>query len=186
MSKYHRMTLAMVFSTMVITGLASNLRGQATQEHPRVAVNQLSKDDDAAIREIIAGYERAWNSHDMKAIAKLFREDAEWVNKVGMHWHGRDEIMVAHTAFHETIFKNHSFRTDAVETRSIAPGVAIAVVTETFDSFMAPDGRAWPKARNRITYALFKGADGWKIAHGQNSEIDEVAAKHDPVQNGRK
>lgn len=94
--------------------------------------------------------------------------------------------MVAHTAFHETIFKNHSYRTDTVETRSIAPGVAVAVATEAFDGFMAPDGRAWPKARNRLSYVLLRGADGWKITHGQNAEIDEVAAKHDPVQNSRK
>ena len=122
----------------------------------------------------------------MKALAGLFREDAEWVNKVGMHWRGRHEIMLAHTVFHETIFKNHSYRTDAVETRSIAPGVAVAVVTETFDGFMAPDGRAWPRARNRLTYVLLRGTDGWKIAHGQNAEIDELAAKHDPVQNSQK
>ena len=103
-----------------------------------------------------------------------------------MHWRGRDEIMVAHTAFHQTIFKNHTYRTDAVETRSVAPGVAVAVATETFDGFAAPDGRVWPKARNRLTYVLVKGTEGWKIAHGQNAEVDEVAAKHNPVKNNRK
>lgn len=96
----------------------------------------------------LVGDEEAWNTHDMKSLAKLFREDAEWVNKVGMHWCGRDEIMVAHTAFHRTIFKNHSYHTDAVETRSVAPGVAVAVVTQTFDGFMAPDGRAWEQSRS--------------------------------------
>ena len=186
MSKNCTMTSAIVLSTIAVAGLASNLWGQSRQEPAKSATNQLSKDDDKAVRKIVAGYEEAWNSHDMKAFARLFHEDAEWVNKVGMHWRGRDEIMVAHTAFHQTIFKNHSYRTDAVETRSIAPGVAVAVVTQTFDGFMAPDGRNWPKARNRLTYVLLRGTDGWKIAHGQNAEIDEVAAKTDPVQNSRK
>ncbi|MEZ6074053.1 MAG: SgcJ/EcaC family oxidoreductase [Pirellulales bacterium] len=115
----------------------------------------------------------------------LFRQDAEWINKVGMHWHGREEIMVAHTAFHQTIFRNHSYRTDTVETRSVVPGVAVAVATETFEGFNAPDGRVWPKARNRLSYVLVTGPEGWKIAHGQNVEIDEVAAEHNPVKNNR-
>jgi uncharacterized protein (TIGR02246 family) len=183
MSKNRRLTVGFVFSTVTIAGLASILNGQPKQQP---ATAQLAKDDDMAVRQIVAGFEEAWNRHDMKALAGLFRDDAEWVNKVGMHWHGRDEVMIAHAALHETIFKNHSYRTDAVETRSIAPGVAIAVVTETFDGFLAPDGRAWPKARNRLTYVLLKGADGWRIAHGQNAEIDEMAARHDPVQNSRK
>jgi uncharacterized protein (TIGR02246 family) len=175
------MTSAIVISTVVVAGLASNLWGQSRQEPAKSATNQLSKDDDKAVRKIVAGYEEAWNTHDMKALAGLFREDAEWVNKVGMHWRGRDEIMVAHIAFHQTIFKNHSYLTDAVETRSIAAGVAIAVVTLTFDGFTAPDGREWPKAQNRLTYVLLRGKDGWKIAHGQNAEIDPIAAPTNPV-----
>jgi len=174
-------------STIMTAGLAAGVWAQAPQQEAgRHAANELSRADDQAVRKIVAGYEEAWNAHDMKALAKLFRKDAEWVNKVGMHWRGRDEIMIAHTAFHQTIFKNHTYRTDAVETRSVAPGVAVAVATETFDGFTAPDGRVWPKARNRLTYVLVKGPDGWKIAHGQNAEVDEVAASHDPVKNNRK
>ncbi len=141
----------------------------------------LSADDDRAIRNVVATIEKAWNTHDMKLYASQFREDAEWVNKVGMHWRGRDEIMVAHIAFHQTIFKNHSYLTDSVKTRTIAPGVAVAVATLTFDGFTAPDGREWPKAQNRLTYVLLRGTDGWKIAHGQNAEIDSVAAPSNPV-----
>jgi uncharacterized protein (TIGR02246 family) len=174
--------LAVLLPAVAIAGLTAVGWAQPPKQEPvKAAINALSKEDDQAVRKIVAGFEESWNAHDMKALAKLFREDAEWVNKVGMHWHGRDEIMVAHTAFHETIFKNHSCRTDAVETRSVAPGVAVAVTTLTGESFKAPDGRDWPKARNRISYVLTKGPKGWKIAHGHNAEIDEVAAKHDPV-----
>src|SRR6185312_3093381 len=179
-------TVAVLFSAIAIAGLTAGLWAQPKQESVKAATNELSRKDDQAVRKIVAGYEEAWNAHDMTALAKLFREDAEWVNKVGMHWRGRDEIMVAHTAFHQTIFKNHKYHTDAVETRSVAPGVAVSVATETFDGFTAPDGRVWPKARNRLTYVLVNGPEGWKIVHGQNAEVDEVAAKHNPVKNNRK
>jgi uncharacterized protein (TIGR02246 family) len=148
---------------------------------PRTGTNVLSKEDDAAIRKVFADYEAAWNTHDMKAIAKLFREDAECINIVGMHWRGRDAIEKAHAAFHETHFKNHQFKTDTVELRSLDGGHAIAVVTTTNDAFLAPDGRTFSKAQNRQTYVLIKDADGWKVAHFHNVRVDPEAAKHDPV-----
>ena len=180
------MTVAVLFSAVAIAGLTAGVWGQPKQDPVKAVTNELSREDDQAVRKIVAGYEEAWNAHDMEALAKLFREDAEWINKVGMHWRGRDEIMVAHTAFHQTIFKNHKYRTNAVVTRSVALGVAVAVVTETFDGFTTPDGQVMPKARNRLTYVLVKRTDGWKIAHGQNAVVDEEAAKHDPVKKNRK
>ena len=170
--------LLLVTALTLVSGIAAQT---PKGDSPRTGANGLSQEDDQAVRKVVAGFEEAWNAHDMKALAKLFREDAEWVNKVGMHWHGRDEIMVAHTAFHETIFKNHSCRTDAVETRSVAPGVAVAVATETVDGFTTPDGKVRPQSRDRLSYVLVKGPEGWRIAHGHNVVIDEDAAKHDPV-----
>jgi uncharacterized protein (TIGR02246 family) len=172
---------------VTVLALASGVAAQTPKENsPRAGANGLSKEDDQATRKVVAGFEEAWNAHDMKAFAKLFREDAEWVNVVGMHWHGRDEIMAAHTAFHETSFKTHRLHMDDVETRSLGSGVAIAVATLTGDAFTGPDGKARPKSRHRLSYVLVKGPDGWKIAHGQNVVVDEDAAKYDPVKDARK
>lgn len=183
----HKTTMTVLVSAITIATLTAGIWAQPPKHEPvKASTSELSKEDDQAVRKIVAGVEEAWNAHDMPALAKLFREDAEWVNKVGMYWRGREEVMLAHRAFHETIFKNHRVQTNALETRSIAPGVAVAVVEETCDGFMAPDGRAWPKARNLLSYVLVKGPEGWKIAHGQNSEVDELAAKHDPVKKDRK
>ena len=63
-------------------------------------------DGPAAARALVAQLEAAWNQHDMAAYGALFHDDAEWINVVGMHWRGKDEVMKAHTSFHETIFKN--------------------------------------------------------------------------------
>jgi uncharacterized protein (TIGR02246 family) len=141
----------------------------------------LTKDDDAAIRAVVANIEKGWNTHDMKFYGSQFRDDAEFINVVGMHWHGRDAVMAAHTAFHATSFKNHNIKTNAVETRSIGDGCAIAVVTTTNDAFTTPAGDVIPVAQNRQTYVLTKGQDGWKIVHGHNVRIDPDAVKHDPV-----
>ena len=71
-------------------------------------------------------FETAWNTHDMKSLATLFRKDAEFINIVVMHWHGCKDIVAALTVFYETIFKNHHLMTDAIEFRPLGNGFAIA------------------------------------------------------------
>src|SRR5580704_17987674 len=155
-------------------------------EPPQARANALANEDDQAVRKTVFGFEGAWNTHDMEAIAKLFREDAEFVNVVGKHWHGRDAIVAAHAAFHETVFKNHRIKIDAVETRSLGNGHAIAVVTETVDGFTTPGGQVVPKAQDRLTLVLVDGPEGWKIAHGHNVVVAAAAARHNPVKDVRK
>jgi len=145
------------------------------------SANALSKEDDQAVRTTIEGIKNSWNAHDMEAMSRLFTEDAEFINVVGMHWRGRDDIMTAHAAFHKTSFKNHHLKTDSIQTRSLGSGHAIAVVTTTNDSFTTPAGQVVPKRQNRQTYVLTKGAEGWKITHGHNVAVDAEAEKHDPT-----
>jgi uncharacterized protein (TIGR02246 family) len=117
----------------------------------------------------------------MKAYGKLLREDVEWVNVVGMHWRGREAVLKAHTAFHETSFKNHTIKTDTVAVRSLGGGHAVAVVTTTNDAFTTPGGEVVPKRQNRLSYLMAKSPDGWTIAHAHNVPVDAVAAKFNPV-----
>lgn len=153
---------------------------------PNAAAAALSTEDDKAVRKVVTGFEDAWNAHDMKAMGKLFRGDAEFINVVGMHWHGRKEIETAFTAFHETIFKTNQMKTDTVETRLLGNGYAVAVATITQDGFTTPDGHTQPRAQCRETFVLVKGEDGWKIAHGHNVGVNAEAAKNDPVKRPKK
>ena len=182
-------TINSVFLPLIVTALTltSSVAAQPPKgDLPRAGANGLSKEDDQAVRRVITGFEDGWNAHDMKAIGKLLREDVEWVNVVGMHWRGREAVMAATTAFHETMFKNNHVVTDGVETRGLGAGYAIAVATITVDGFTTPDGHVMPKAQNRETFVLAKGPEGWKIAHGHNTIVDANAARNDPVNAPRK
>jgi uncharacterized protein (TIGR02246 family) len=122
----------------------------------------------------------------MKALEPLFHEDAEFINVVGMHWRGRPAIVAAHVAFHATTFKNVGMKTDAVAIRPVGPGIAIAVVTQTQDTFTTPSGEVVPEHQNKLSYVFTKVAGEWKIAHAQNVRIDAAAVQHDPVNSPRK
>jgi uncharacterized protein (TIGR02246 family) len=166
--------------------LLAPIGAEQAKSKPPGGVKSLTKEEDAAIRKVVTGIEETWNTHDMKALEKLFTEDAEFINVVGMHWRGRKAIVAAHTVFHEASFKNHNFKRDAVEIRSLGEGHAIAVVTTTNDSFKTPGGQVIPKRQNRQTYVMTKGPDGWKIAHGHNVPVDPDAAQFDPVNKPKK
>lgn len=42
--------------------------------------------EEAAVRAVLAGFERSWNRHDMRAMHDLYTDDVEWVNVAGNHW----------------------------------------------------------------------------------------------------
>jgi uncharacterized protein (TIGR02246 family) len=146
----------------------------------------LSPKDEEEVRKTVMDYEKAWNTHDMKLLATLFREDAEFVNVVGMHWRGRDAIVKAHAIFHEIMFKDCRFKTDSIETRPLGGDHAIAMWTATQDSYTTPSGQVVPKGQFKLSLILAKGPEGWRIAHGHNVRIDAEAVKNDPVNSPRK
>src|SRR5215472_11223636 len=50
-------------------------------------------DDESAVRNVLAEYTVAWNSHDTAAFDHLFTEDCDYVNIAGVHWKGVQEIV---------------------------------------------------------------------------------------------
>lgn len=163
------------------------VRGGALAQTPKSnslslpSAKSLSKEDEQAVRKTIIGVEEAWNAHDMKAFGKLLREDAEWINIVGMHWRGRAAVEGAHAAFHATMFKNHRIKTDDIHIRSLSNNIVIAVVTTTNDAFTTPGGQVMSKAQNRQSYVLTKEPTGWMIVHCENVRVDADAVQHNPI-----
>ena len=132
---------------------------------------------EAPARAMIA----AWNTHDMAAMSEVFTPDADWVNVVGMHWVGRDQIMFAHTAFHNTMFKTNQQTLVSLATRQLSPDIAVLFMEAEQDAYMTPSGHEQPKALDRLTIVVVRKPEGWKIVHGQNTIVDERAAANDPV-----
>ncbi len=62
--------------------------------------------DELAIQKIVDDYAATWNSHDMKASAELFTDDADCVVISGKHMKGRDEIFRYHDELHKGTFKD--------------------------------------------------------------------------------
>jgi uncharacterized protein (TIGR02246 family) len=142
---------------------------------------KLSGEDEQAVRRVVAAYETAWNRHDMKALGVLFTPDADWINIVGMHWTGQDEVQKAHEVYHRRMFATTDIRSTRVEVRGIGAGVAVAVVDLAVGDFKTPTGQEIKESRDRLSLTLVKRDGRWEIVHGHNTVIDPAAAPYDPI-----
>jgi uncharacterized protein (TIGR02246 family) len=140
-----------------------------------------AQDGVSGIEGLVQAYFEAWNTTDADRLAALFWPDASWVNVVGMHWRGRDQVAFAHRAFLSTIFKDCKQTLVSIEPRIVAPGMALAVVTLIQDAYTTPDGNSMPEAHDRLTLMAVQRDGLWRLIHGHNTIVNPQAANNDPV-----
>ena len=89
-----------------------------TNENPS---SPESANETSDVKAVVAKLAENWNRHDMTAFAGLFAENADFVNVIGMHWHGRQEIETKHAQTHRTIFRNSVLQIVGVIVRLVSP-----------------------------------------------------------------
>ena len=57
--------------------------------------------------EIAERFKKAWNSYDAEGIARLFFENADFVNVTGKWWDNKEDILKAHDFGFELFLKTH-------------------------------------------------------------------------------
>ncbi len=126
----------------------------------------------AAVKTMFDG----WNSHDMAMYAAPFAEDADFVNVLGIHWHGRANIEARHVELHRKIFRNSSLKMLSCNLRPIAPGVALAHVKWEMTGHETPPSAPFTPYRQGLITAVFVEQDGrWSIASSHNTDIVPVS-----------
>jgi uncharacterized protein (TIGR02246 family) len=124
---------------------------------------------------VVQGFADAWNRHDMEAFARLFAEDAEFVNVVGLWWKGRPEIKRAHEMTHGTMFKDSHLTILDTSVRLPSPELAIARSRWQLEGHVGPEGQALPPRTGILVNVLARKDGGWTIIDSQNTDILEGA-----------
>lgn len=137
--------------------------------------------DDAAIRAAVRSFESGWNAHDINTMFQSFAPDIEFVNIVGMHWRGLPDVKRAHQIMHDTYFKTVPNHIEDVQVRQFSVDAALAVVRWKKGAFTTPNGIARPESRDLMSMFMVKGDGRWLVSAVQNTPIDEVAARFNPV-----
>lgn len=142
---------------------------------PPAASQVQAHPDRAADREqithILARWEQAWNTHDMKAFGTIFHDDGTWILWTGAVWKGRSAIQDGHAEVHKTVFRN-SIQRERLEELTFV-GADSAVVR--FCSTLIGDERSPDKlVRSRKFLVVTRRAGVWGVSWGQNTRLADT------------
>jgi uncharacterized protein (TIGR02246 family) len=118
------------------------------------------------IRQIVESIAETWNRHDMEAFARLFSEDADYVNIGGQHLKGRPEIETHHVRLHSGHYSDSKLSTTSHGVRFVRPDVAIGHIG---CDVVYQDGTE--KRSTLMTLVLMNDGSRWLITAAQNSLI---------------
>ena len=155
-----------LFRVCLLVGLTTlcNPPGTAAQEPAEAG----RAPDRQAITAILREWEEAWNSHDMRALASLFRENGVWVLWTGQVWAGRRAIEDGHAEVHRTVFRNSIQRERLEQLTFVGPDAAVVRYCAT----LTGDERAPEKLiRSRKILVVTRRENDWKIGWGQNTRF---------------
>jgi uncharacterized protein (TIGR02246 family) len=139
--------------------------GQSQQSTDRAAERQQ-------ITAILARWEAAWNSHDMKAFGTMFHQDGTWILWTGAVWVGRRAIEDGHAEVHKTYYRNSIQRERLEELTFVGPEAAVVRFCSTLVGDERTPGQT---VRSRKFLVVTKRAGLWGISWGQNTRLADTA-----------
>jgi uncharacterized protein (TIGR02246 family) len=116
-------------------------------------------------------FARAWNDHDMAALAQLFAEDADFVNVVGIWWRDRRAIEDAHAFAHRTFFRNSHLKVEDAAVKYLRPDLVTVHSRWTLSGQEEPDGSVGKPRQGILLFVASREPDGWRIRTAQNTDI---------------
>ena len=127
--------------------------------------------DHQAIRNNEFDWEKAWNSHDMKALAARVAADVQYVTIMGDLLEGRDAFAKYFAGRHAVQLKNSKYSTsdDDIDVDFITADVAVAHVRWNMSGVLGADGKAQPPGKGIATRFYVKRDGEWVIRASHSS-----------------
>lgn len=126
--------------------------------------------------DLIKEFVRAWDTKDAEAIGRLFVEDADFINVVGLRWTGRRSIVKAQRFGFTTAFTDAELELIEVHQRFLGDDAAVVIARWQITGQIDPEGEPVDPRRGVISATLVKLADGtWLGVSCQNTDIAPAA-----------
>jgi len=132
-------------------------------------------EDEKAIRTVLQNMQSAWNRNDVPAMMQLWSEDAQFVNNVGMWWKSRAMFQKALTVFHQTMFKDVTFKYEDADIQFLRPDVVVLSAVSTWS------GEKTENPQGVERYVLTKEKGTWLLRSGHVTTVDTKAAEFNPA-----
>lgn len=122
--------------------------------------------------EVVAEFERSWSSHDHKALGRLFAEDADYINVVGLWWTSRHSIERVFKRSFKHEFREASIAVEKVAFRQVGADAAVLHLRWQIVGQLSPEDEPTDPRRGMLSMTLERVADGtWLIVSAQATDI---------------
>jgi uncharacterized protein (TIGR02246 family) len=165
-----KLTRLVAATCLACIGIA--LLGCAALLAPALADEKADRaKDEAAIKQLGKDWQKAWNKHDMDALALLFAEDADFVTVGGRWLKGRKAFKEHHDKKHAMQFKESVFTTAEVQVKFLKPDIALVHVNWSMKGDKDPDGTPRQPRSGLFTWVVTNQGGDWLIQAAHNTGI---------------
>jgi uncharacterized protein (TIGR02246 family) len=131
--------------------------------------------DEAAIKQVVAGFSNGWNTHDAHSMCMWLADDVQWVNWRGEVLNTRKDVEDQHATLFSGLYKN-THRTDTVKTiRYFTPELASVDNYWTMTGAKTRDGADWPYREGYVNYLMAKRNGHWVIIVSHTADFNAKA-----------
>lgn len=120
--------------------------------------------------EIPVRFAEAWNARDAEGIARLFEEDADFINVVGLWWDNKEDIRKAHGYGLKVIFNESTLKVERIKVKMLSDDIAV-IHTRMRLIGQTLKGNTTGLRQNLFIFVARKSGDYWLCVSAQNTDI---------------
>jgi uncharacterized protein (TIGR02246 family) len=137
--------------------------------------DSASSGEDAAVKQVVAGFSDGWNTHDAHAMCASLADDVDWVNWRGEPLASRQAVEDEHARLFADLYKN-TRRTDTVKTiRYLSPELAVVDDYWTMTGARKRDGSDWPYRAGYSNFVMAKRNGRWIVIVSHTADFNAMA-----------
>ena len=131
--------------------------------------------EEAAIKQVVAGFSNGWNTHDAHAMCVSLAEDVEWVSWRGEVMHTRKGVEDQHAGLFAGLYKD-THRTDTVKAiRFLGPDLVSVDNYWSMTGAKKRDGSDWPYREGYVNYLMAKRDGRWVIIVSHTADFNATS-----------
>ncbi|GAB3960541.1 hypothetical protein GCM10028805_58110 [Spirosoma harenae] len=143
----------------------------------------VTKQEQAAIQQVIKQQEIAWNKHDWKRFSNHFTDEGTLINGVGQLWKGKNEIFRNLTQLSDCCLSATSLTFEVKRVRFITADIAVVYIEETLltdKDYSIPfhQYKKGDKEYKVLTDVFVKTNNDWKLTAMQVTMINQLISPH--------
>ena len=131
--------------------------------------------EDAALKQVVAGFSDGWNTHNAHAMCASLADDVQWVNWRGEPLGTRQAVEDEHARLFADLYKN-TRRTDVVKSiRYLSPELAVVDDYWTMTGARKRDGSDWPYRAGYANWVMAKRNGRWIVIVSHTADFNATA-----------